>query len=369
MKCDVLIVGAGFAGLVMAERLSSIGKRCIVLEKRAHVGGNAHDEYNDRGVLVHPYGGHLFSTNSDRVFNYLSKFTEWVPATYTAKSYTQGKLWSFPINLQTYEQLVGQPSTTEEMEAYLVERRVPIVHPLNSEEAIISQVGWELYDMFYRGYIKKMWNCSARDLDPAVCLRIPIRTSRDDRRLDGKYTCMPKDGYDAMFQRLLGASPMVEVLTGTSYQDFPIEHKHLVYTGCIDRFFGYEYGMLPYRSMRFEHETFGLDFYQPTVQVNYPNDFDFTRIIEIKHATGQQCPNTTIVREFPEAFSIEKEPFYPVLSPASAEIYAKYKASADATPNTTFVGRLAMFKYYNMDQVVGASLAAFEKVRANLEGK
>ena len=368
MNCDVLIVGAGFSGLVMAERLSSIGKRCIVLEKRAHIGGNAHDEYNEAGVLVHPYGGHLFHTNSDRVFNYLSRFTEWIPANYTTKSYVQGKLWSFPINLQTYEQLVGHPSTTEEMEEYLVNRRVPIAHPKNSEEAIISQVGWELYDMFYRGYNLKMWDQSARELDPSVCLRIPIRTTREDRRLDGKYLCMPKYGYDVMFKRLLAASPLVEVLTGVSYQDFPIGYKHLVYTGCVDRFFHYEYGVLPYRSMRFEHETHDCEFFQPTTQVNYPNDFDYIRSIEIKHATGQQCSNTTVVREYPEAFSLEKEPFYPVLSATSAAHYAKYKALADATPNATFVGRLATFKYYDMDQVIGASLAAFEKVRAKLEG-
>jgi UDP-galactopyranose mutase len=362
MNCDVLIVGAGFAGLVMAERLSSVGKKCIIVEKRAHVGGNAHDEYNTDGVLVHPYGGHLFSTNSDRVFNYLSRFTEWIPAIYTAKSYTQGKLWSFPINLQTYEQLIGHPSTTEDMEKYLAERRVPIAHPQNSEEAIISQVGWELYDMFYRGYVEKMWACSARDLDPSVCLRIPIRITRDDRRLDGKYTCMPKYGYDAMFQRLLAASPLVEVLTGVSYEQFQGSIKHLVYTGCIDRFFNYEYGVLPYRSMRFEHQTYEQDFFQPTVQVNYPNDFDFTRIIEIKHVTGQQCPNTTIVREFPEAFTLGKEPFYPVLSPESTATYAKYKVRADAIPDMTFVGRLATFKYLQMDQVVGMALRAADKL-------
>ena len=368
MKCDVLIVGAGFAGLVMAERLSSIGKHCVLIDKRNHVGGNAHDEYNEQGVLVHPYGGHLFSTNSDRVFEYLSRFTEWIPATYTAKSFTQGKLWSFPINLQTYEQLIGRPSTTEEMEAYLTERRMPIAHPVNSEEAIISQVGWELYDMFYRGYVKKMWDCSARELAPAVCLRIPIRTNRDDRRLDGKYTCMPKFGYDAMFQRLLKESPRVDVITGVDYKNFSCSYKHLVYTGCIDRFFDYEYGVLPYRSMRFEHETHEKEFFQPTVQVNYPNDFGFTRIIEIKHATGQVCPNTTIVKEYPEAFSLEKEPFYPVLSEGAATTYARYKTRAEAISNTTFVGRLATFKYYNMDQVVGASLSAFEKVRVKLEG-
>ena len=371
--CDVLIVGAGFSGLVMAERLSSLGKHCLVVDKRKHVGGNAYDVKDAAGVLIHPYGGHIFSTNSDKVFQYLSRFTSWIPAEYTAASYAKGKLWSFPVNLTTFEQLIGHASTTEEMEAYLAKVRVPIAHPKNSEEAILSKVGPELYELFYKGYVLKQWGVPATEIDPAVCLRLPIRTSRNGLRFDAKHACMPTDGYTRMFHRMLRDSPKVEVLLGTDYRDVALgcSYKHLVYTGPIDSFFDCVYGPLPYRSLRFEHESFGPEklkdgFWQKTLQVNYPNDYDFTRIIEIKHATQQECPNSTIVREYPEAFGPGKEPLYPVLCPAADALYAKYREMAAAVPNASFVGRLAKFSYINMDQAIGAALAEFEKLKVTL---
>jgi UDP-galactopyranose mutase len=373
--CDVLIVGAGFSGLVMAERLSNeLGKHCIVIDKRSHIGGNAYDMHNDAGVLVHPYGGHIFSTNSEKVFQYLSRFTEWIPAEYTAASYANGKLWSFPVNLTTFEQLIGHASTTEEMEAYLDKVRVPCAHPKNSEEAILSKVGPELYELFYKGYVLKQWGVSATEIDPAVCLRLPIRTSRNGLRFDAKYACMPSKGYSRLFSSMLMQSPGIEVLLGTDYKNFlPLcSCKHIVYTGPIDEFFDCAYGALPYRTLRFEHESFGPEklsdgFWQKTLQVNYPNDYDFTRIIEIKHATGQQCQNSTIVREYPEAYGPGKEPLYPVLCPSADALYAKYKDMADAAATKiTFVGRLARYSYINMDAAVGAALSAFEKLRSAL---
>jgi UDP-galactopyranose mutase len=373
-RCDVLIVGAGFSGLVMAERLSNeLGKHCIVVDKRQHVGGNAYDMVDAAGVLIHPYGGHIFSTNSDKVFQYLSRFTEWVPAEYTVASYARGRMWSFPVNLTTYEQLVGHTSTTEEMEAYLSSVRIPIDRPRNSEEAILSKVGPELYELFYKGYVMKQWGVSATELDPAVCLRLPIRTSRNGLRFDAKHACMPAAGYTSMFNRLLKSSPKVEVIIGTEYKDFlpQCSYKHLVYTGPIDQFFDCVHGPLPYRTLRFEHESFGPEkltegFWQKTLQVNYPNDYDFTRIIEIKHATGQTCPNTTIVREYPEVFGPGREPLYPVLCPSADLLYAKYSEMAHAVPNTTFVGRLARYSYINMDAAVGSALAEFERLRHTL---
>lgn len=373
-RCDVLIVGAGFSGLVMAERLSNeLGKHCIVVDKRQHVGGNAYDVKDSAGVLIHPYGGHIFSTNSDKVFQYLSRFTDWLPAAYTVASYAKGKLWSFPVNLTTFEQLIGAPSTSEDMERYLAAVRLPIANPKNSEEAILSKVGPELYELFYKGYVLKQWGVPATEIDPAVCLRLPIRTTRNGLRFDAKYACMPAAGYTAMFSRLLKASSKVEVMLGVDYKDMlsQCSYKHLVYTGPIDYFFDCALGALPYRSLRFEHESFGPEkltdgFWQKTLQVNYPNDYDFTRIIEIKHATQQVCLNSTIVREYPEAFGPGREPLYPVLCPSADSLYAKYSVMAKAVPHTSFVGRLARYSYINMDAAVGATLSEFEKLKVIL---
>ena len=360
MKADVLIVGAGFAGLTLAERLSNeLGKHCLVVEKRSHLGGNAYDYKDAAGVLVHAYGSHCFHTNSDRIMEYLSKFTEWIPAVYTASSFTDGKLWSFPINLLTFEQMLGRESSTEEMEQYLAERKVPIEHPCNSEEAVISQVGWELYEKFYRGYVKKHWNRDPKQLDASVCSRVPIRTTRNALYFNDTYQCMPAKGYTAMFQNML--NPKIEVLLNTDYRDVQVEAKHTIYTGPIDEYFGYTYGQLPYRSVRFEHESFeGLKFWQPTFMVAYPNSEVFTRIIEMKHVTGQQCENTTIVRDYPQSSG---EPMYPVPAPDTAKQYQNYKEMADQCKNVSFVGRLANYKYFDMHQVVAQALAEFERLR------
>ena len=374
-KCDVLIVGAGFSGLVMAERLSSEGKHCLVVDKRGHIGGNAYDFTDMAGVLVHRYGSHLFHTNSTRIFDYLSRFTSWIPAEYTGRSFTGGKYWSFPINLRTYEQLVGHSSTPEEMQAWLNERKVPIARPQNSEEAIISQVGWELYEKFYRGYVLKHWHREPRQLDASVCLRIPIRSTYDDLYFNDTHQCMPADGYTKMFEKMI-ASPLIQVMLNTDYRNIGVDAKWTVYTGPVDEYFGYRHGVLPYRSVRFEMESFGPDelkvresisgkmgFWQPTFLVSYPNSETFTRIIEIKHVTGQQCPNTTIVRDYPENYVVGKEAYYPVPAPDAAKIYAKYKEMADACNKVSFIGRLATYKYFNMDQVVGSALSEFERLR------
>jgi len=360
MKCDVLIVGAGFAGLVMAERLSNeLGKTCLVVDRRDHIGGNAYDYYNDAGVLVHKYGPHLFHTNSSRILEYLSKFTEWIPAQYKVKSFTGGKLYSFPLNLETFEQWVGDWRTTEDMEEFLASVRVPIEHPKNSEEVIISQVGWKLYEMFYKGYTLKQWGRHPRDLDASVCARIPIRTDRNELYFNDTYQCMPKDGYTAMFRRMLN-NPRIQFLVNTDHRDINVCREWTVYTGPIDEYFGYAEGKLPYRSLSFVHETFSQGFYQPAVVVNYPNSENFTRIVEIKHVTGQKCSNTTIVKEYPES---EGEPYYPIPAPDAAAAYGRYKGLIDMTRRVSFVGRLATYKYLNMDQVVGQALSEFEKLR------
>lgn len=362
---DYLIVGAGFAGAVLAERLASqSGATCLVIDRRAHIGGNAHDHYDAAGVLLHDYGPHYFRTNSDRIVAYLSQFTEWHAVEYKILSWTGGRYWQFPINLNTFEQLLGRPSTSEEMARTLAEWRVPIAEPRNSEEVIVSQVGTRLYEMFFQNYTRKQWRRDPRELDASVCGRIPIRLNRDDRYLSEKFQALPRDGYTAMFRKML-AHPKIEVRLGTDYREVraQIAHRHLIFTGPLDEYFEHRFGPLPYRSLRFEPETLAQEYYQPVMQVNYPNDHDFTRIVEIKHATGQRLPVTTIVREYPEDFGPGKEPYYPIPAPDARALYQRYADLAAAASGVSFVGRLATYRYYNMDQVVGMALAEFEKLR------
>ncbi|HWX15190.1 MAG TPA: UDP-galactopyranose mutase [Chthoniobacterales bacterium] len=363
-KFDFLIVGAGFAGAVLAERIASqLGKSCLIVEKRHHIGGNAYDHYDAAGILVHDYGPHYFRTNSQRIVDYLSQFTDWREVEYKILSWTDGHFWYFPINLNTFEQLIGRPSTSEEMEAQLAEWRVKIDSPKNSEEVIVSQVGWKLYEMFFKNYTRKQWQRDAKDLDPSVCGRIPIRTNRDDRYLSERFQALPKDGYTPMFEKML-SDPKIEMRLNTDFRDAreQVRYKHLIYTGPIDEYFDHCFGPLPYRSLRFEPETLSQEYFQPAMQVNYPNDHDFTRIVEIKHATGQKLPRTTIVREYPQEFGPGREPYYPIPAPDAKALYSKYAERAALEKNVTFVGRLATYRYYNMDQVIGMALAEFDHI-------
>jgi UDP-galactopyranose mutase len=379
MQVDFLIVGAGFAGLVVAERVATqLGMTSLVVEKRDHIGGNAQDEYDEAGVLIHKYGPHYFRTNSERVKDYLGQFTEWHMVDYKILSFTQGRYWNFPINLNTFEQLIGRPATAEEFEEYLESKRVPIEKPANSEEVIISQVGWELYEMFFKGYTLKQWKREPKDLDASVCGRIPIRTNRDDRYLREEFQALPKDGYHRMFQNMLAAAgDRTQVMLNTDYRDIlsTVKFKHMVYTGPIDEYFDKVLGELPYRSLRFENESFGPEelkereaiagkpgFWQPAMQVNYPNENDFTRIVEVKHATGQQCENTTIVREYPEDYGDGKEAYYPIPTASSQALYRQYDEMARVQENVSFIGRLATYRYYNMDQVTAMALTEFDKL-------
>lgn len=362
---DYLIVGAGFAGAVLAERLASqLGKRCLVVDRRSHIGGNAHDAEDAAGVLIHRYGPHYFRTNSDRVVAYLSQFTEWRPVDYRVLSFTDGRYWPFPINLNTFEQLVGHPSTPEEMRATLDAWRVPIDSPANSEEVIVSQVGWELYRKFFENYTRKQWQRDPRDLDASVCGRIPVRTDRDDRFVTDKFQALPAQGYTRMFERML-SHPGIDVALRTDFEDVrrKVRYGQLIYTGPLDEYFGRCYGPLPYRSLRFEAETYRADFVLPAMQVNYPGPEPFTRVVEIKHATGQQTPFTTLVKEYPEEYRVGSEPYYPVPAPDARAAYERYAELAKQEKNVRFVGRLATYRYYNMDQVIASALTEFERSR------
>jgi len=368
LEFDYLIVGAGFAGSVLAERLASqLGKTCLVVDRRRHIAGNCYDAYTDTGVLIHQYGPHYFRTNSDRVKDYLGQFTEWHPVDYKILSWTKNRFWQFPINLNTFEQILGRPSNAEEMEEYFAKHRIPIAKPVNSEEVILSQVGIELYEMFFKNYTRKQWNLDPKELDASVCGRIPIRTNRDDRYLSDKFQALPKAGYTRMFERILD-HPKIKLLLQTDYRDLlpHIRFGHLVYTGMIDEYFDFRFGHLPYRSLRFEVENLDQEFFQPAMQVNYPNDHAFTRIVELKHATGQQTKVTSIVREFPELFTPEREAYYPVPNPASSALYQQYAELAAQEKKVSFIGRLATYKYYNMDQVVGMALTEFDRLTKKL---
>lgn len=377
---DYLIVGAGFSGLVFAERvISETGKTCLVVEKRNHIGGNSWDRYDEHGVLIHPYGPHYFRSNSKEVVDYLSRFTAWREVEYQVRSYTGGEYWKFPIHLDTFEQFIGRPSTSEEFESWLEANRVPIEDPRNSEEVILSKVGPLFYELFFKGYTIKQWKMHPRELDASVCGRIPVRTNRDGRYLRESFQALPKEGYHRLFENLVEAcGSKLRIELNTDYRDVisRVRHGTMVYTGPIDAYFDYVYGNLPYRSLRFEHEHHDAEallmrepisgqkgFYQPEMQVNFPNDHDYTRIVEIKHATGQNCSGSTIVKEYPEDYSEGMEPYYPVPNDASNAIYRRYKALADAEKDVIFVGRLATYKYLNMDQCVLLAMKAFKNAR------
>jgi len=370
---DFLIVGAGFSGLIAGEQLSNAGFRCVVFDRRDHFGGNAYDRTDAAGVLIHPYGPHYFRTNSPRIVEYLSKFTSWQDADYRIKSFTDGRHWSFPINLNTFEELSGRKATTEEFEAWLTAHREVIGAPANSEEQIVSQVGWELYRKFYKGYTQKQWQREPRDLDASVCGRIPIRTNRDDRYLSEEFQALPAKGYSEMFGQMIEGSPGLELHLGIGFEEAckRWQYKHLIFTGSVDEYYNHRFGALPYRSLRFENESFTggelkereaisgkSGFWQPVVQVNYPDlEIPFTRIVEIKHVTAQKIEASTIVREYPKNWTPDAERFYPVPAPESKMLYAKYSELAAAEKNVSFIGRLATYRYYNMDQVAGMALA------------
>jgi len=358
---DFLIVGAGFAGSVLAERLASrANKKVLIIDKRDHIGGNAYDYFNKDGILVHKYGPHIFHTNSREVFDYLGQFTPWRPYEHRVLASVDGQLVPIPINQNTINKLYGLNLCSSEVEAFLNSKAEKISPVKTSEDVVISKVGKELYEKFFKGYTQKQWDLDPSELDASVTARVPTRTNKGDRYFTDTCQAMPLYGYTKMFRKML-SHPNIKVMLNTDYKEIVdiIPYQNMIYTGPIDSFFNYCYGKLPYRSLNFKFETIEAEYFQPTGTVNYPNHQAYTRITDFKYLTGQKHPKTTVVYEFPVA---EGDPYYPVPRPENAEIYKKYQQLTSSMTNTFFVGRLATYKYYNMDQVVAQSLTLFKKL-------
>ncbi|MEO6069333.1 MAG: UDP-galactopyranose mutase [Chitinophagaceae bacterium] len=358
---DYLIVGAGFAGCVLAERLATqAGKKILIIDKREHIAGNAFDYYNNDGLLIHKYGPHIFHTNSKDVFEYLDQFTEWRPYEHKVLANVDGQQVPIPINLNTINQLYGLNLNSSQVEDFFASKAEPVTRVKTSEDVVVSKVGRELYEKFFRGYTRKMWELDPSELDASVTARVPTRTNRDDRYFTDTYQAMPLHGYTAMFQKML-SHPNIKVMLNTDYKEVIdiIPHNKLIYSGPVDAYFNFCYGKLPYRSLEFKFETIDQEYFQSTGTINYPNEQAFTRITDFKYLTGQKHHKTAIVYEFPKA---EGDPYYPVPRPENAEIYKKYQQLTLAETNTYFVGRLATYKYYNMDQVVAQALTTFKKI-------
>lgn len=358
---DWLIVGAGFAGSVLAERLASVrNERVLLVDRRSHVGGNAYDHYNDDGILIHQYGPHIFHTNSKQIFDYLSLFTEWRPYTHKVLAEVDDMLVPIPINLDTVNTLYGLSLNSEQLVEWFSARAEKVESLRTSEDVVVSVVGRDLYQKFFQGYTRKQWGLDPSELDKSVTARVPIRTNRDDRYFGDEYQYMPRHGYHRLFEKMLHNSN-IHIMTKTDYRDIRdhVPYKRVIYTGPIDEYFDFRFGRLPYRSLRFEHVTHDQPCYQPVAVVNYPQTHDYTRITEYKHLTGQEHSKTTLTYEYP---SNTGDPFYPIPNAANQEQFKEYERLALATPDVWFVGRLATYRYYNMDQVVGQALSTFRRI-------
>jgi UDP-galactopyranose mutase len=362
---DVLVVGAGTAGCVMAERLASLGARVLVVERRDHVGGLAHDRLNAQGLLVHPHGPHIFHTQSTAVVEYLSRFTGWRPYEHRVRASVQGQLVPLPVNVDTVNLLCGLALEPHELQAHLRRVAEPRERFDTMEDVVLAKVGRALYDKLLRGHLRKHHGADPATLDAARAARVPTRASHDDRCFTDRFQAMPQHGFTAMFERML-AHPRITLRLGTDHTTAAqeVSWRHLVYTGPIDAFFGFRHGALPYRRLRFRHETLPQSWLQPVGTVSYPNEHAYTRVTEFKHLTGQQHPQTAVVYEFPG--DEQDEPCYPVPRPEPLALYRRYEAEAQALDDVTFIGRLASYTYANMDVVVAQALAASEALAPRL---
>lgn len=362
---QIIVIGAGISGAVLAERYASQGKTVLVLEKRDHIGGNCYDYYNEAGILVSKYGPHIFHTNDEGVWEYVNRFSRWRPYEHRVVAKVDGKLVPVPVNITTVNSLFGLNLKTEaEMKQWLAENQVPNDNPQNGKEAALARVGPVLYEKIFKNYTRKQWDKYPEELDASVLNRIPVRTTFDDRYFSDKYQALPAEGYTKLFEQML-AHPNITVQLNTDFFDVRedvTQFEKLFYTGPIDRFFEFKkaaHQKLEYRSLRFEYLTLDQESYQGHAMINYPNEEKFTRVVEYKYITGQKHPKTTIVREYSSA---EGEPYYPVPNPRNHRLYKKYQKMAEKLPNIHFVGRLANYKYFNMDEAFRNALDLYERL-------
>ncbi len=365
---DFLVVGAGFAGSVVASQMArNFGKKVMLVDRRPHIGGNAYDHYNEAGLLAHKYGPHIFHTNSRDVLDYLSNFTQWRPYEHRVLAQVGKELVPIPINLDTVNRLYGLNLESHQLEQYFEAVAEKPSSVRTAEDVVVSRVGRDLYEKMFRGYTRKQWGLDPSDLDASVTARIPVRTNRDDRYFTDTYQVMPLHGFTRLFENMLDHQNITMVLNA-DYRDIVnyVRYNEMVYSGPIDEFFDYRYGKLPYRSLEFRHETLDLEQLQPVAVINYPNEHAYTRVTEFKHLTGQAHSKTSIVYEYPRDGG---DPYYPVPRPENAVLYKQYEALASSRPDTHFVGRLATYKYYNMDQVVAQALTLCAKLSGATRGE
>ncbi|KOP27858.1 UDP-galactopyranose mutase [Hapalosiphon sp. MRB220] len=370
MKVDWLIIGAGYSSCVLAERIATqLAQRVLIVERRDHIGGNAYDFYNEHGILVHKYGPHIFHTKSKKAWDYLSQFTEWRHYYHHVLGVVEGKKVPIPFNLNSLYTLFP-PHYAQKLENLLLEHfgfgvKVPILKLRESASGDLEFLANYIYEHVFLHYTIKQWELKPEQLDRGVTGRVPVYISRDNRYFQDRYQAMPKHGYTEMFRRMLN-HPNIKVLLNTDYREIinEIKFNRIICTAPIDTFFDYMYGELPYRSLRFQFETLEQEYYQEVGTVNYPNDYDITRITEQKYLSGQTLPKTTLVMEYPQAYVPGKnDPYYPIPCEENREQLALYLKEADNLNGTViFVGRLAEYKYYDMDQAVVRALGVFEKI-------
>lgn len=362
-KYDYLVVGAGISGCTISERLASFGRKVLLIDKRDHLGGNCFDFYDSAGVLIHKYGPHYFRTDSPEVEEYLSNFTRWIPHRYKVKVRIGNKLFSFPINKKTLEQFFSKKFKSEKEVEFFVnslkDQRIKI--PKNAEEQVLCLIGEKIYKSFFEGYTQKQWGISPKELDPSVTARIPIRFNEDDDYLRERFQAMPQEGYTQMIKKMVGQKNITLKLNTPYRKDFKNIAKKIIWTGRIDEYFDFKFGKLPYRSLNFLFTSFyNKSFVQEEGQINYPSlSVPYTRIVEIKHVTHQNCPNTTLSIETP---SKEGDPYYPLPTKEANYLYERYLEESKKEEGVYFLGRLAKYKYLNMDQCVLEALNLFSKI-------
>ena len=366
---DWLIVGAGLTGITFAERVANcFGKKVLIVEKRNHIGGNAYDSYDSNGVLIHHYGPHIFHTKSKKIWDYISKFTDWNFYQHEVLASVDNKLLPLPFNLNSLRTSFSNEDASRIeyllLDSYKLNSNISVLSTLlTSSNKDFQYLGKFIYDKIIYGYTKKQWGVTPDCLDREIFNRIPMRVSWDNRYFQDPYQGVPKYGYTQMFKNML-RNKNIEVILNTDYRRIfnEIQFDRVLYTGPIDNFFDYTHGELPYRSLKFDFAFYPCDFYQRTAQVNYPNDYDFTRISEFKYMTQQKIDGTTIVQEFPQPYIRDKnEPLYPILNKASRYQHALYLKEARKVSKTIlFSGRLADYRYYNMDHAVARVLKLFK---------